>query len=192
MSKGSSRRSEITARRPYFFNVNAAIPPERTRGLSLRWQTSPIAKLPLSYALARLWKPRNLSSLPERKRMHQPGSVNIDPGRDGSRPRVLDSGCMAKDLLRKGARIFAMTSSGSTRVWPTYGAVSAGPTSLESRCRQLALELASRGVARKCRTRWRNGYPRFTQNTRQREDESKSRRAATVRPSLPHLEMSPS
>ena len=54
---------------------------------------------------------------------------------------------VAKDLLRKGARIFAMTSSGSTRVWPTYGAVSAAKASLESHCRQLALELAPRGVA---------------------------------------------
>ncbi len=47
-----------------------------------------------------------------------------------------------KRLLRRGARVFAMTSSGSTRVWPTYGAVSAAKASLESHCRQLALELA--------------------------------------------------
>lgn len=50
-------------------------------------------------------------------------------------------------LLRRGARIFAMTSSGSTRVWPTYGAVSAAKASLESHCRQLALELAPMHVA---------------------------------------------
>ena len=50
-------------------------------------------------------------------------------------------------LLAKGARIFAMTSSGGTRVWPTYGAVSAAKAALESHCRQLALELAPHGVA---------------------------------------------
>lgn len=50
-------------------------------------------------------------------------------------------------LLAKGSRIFAMTSSGGTRVWPTYGAVSAAKAALESHCRQLALELGKHGVA---------------------------------------------
>lgn len=52
-----------------------------------------------------------------------------------------------KKLLKKGARIFAMTSSGGSRVWPTYGAVSAAKAALESHCRQLALELGKHGVA---------------------------------------------
>jgi enoyl-[acyl-carrier protein] reductase III len=52
-----------------------------------------------------------------------------------------------RKLLRKGGRIFAMTSSGGTRVWPSYGAVSAAKASLESHCRQLALELAKDGIA---------------------------------------------
>lgn len=47
-----------------------------------------------------------------------------------------------KGLLRKGTRIFAMTSSGGTRVWPNYGPVSSAKAALESHCRQLALELA--------------------------------------------------
>jgi enoyl-[acyl-carrier protein] reductase III len=52
-----------------------------------------------------------------------------------------------RNLLKRGARIFAMTSSGSARVWPSYGAVSAAKAALESHCRQLALELAKQGVA---------------------------------------------
>jgi enoyl-[acyl-carrier protein] reductase III len=52
-----------------------------------------------------------------------------------------------KNLLRKGGRIFAMTSSGGTRVWHTYGAVSAAKAALESHCRQLALELGKHGIA---------------------------------------------
>jgi len=52
-----------------------------------------------------------------------------------------------RNLLRRGGRVFAMTSSGSTRVWPTYGAVSAAKAALESHCRQLTLELASEGIA---------------------------------------------
>lgn len=50
-------------------------------------------------------------------------------------------------LLAKGARIFAMTSSGGTRVWHSYGPVSAAKAALESHCRQLALELAPYGIA---------------------------------------------
>lgn len=52
-----------------------------------------------------------------------------------------------KQLFAKGSRIFAMTSSGGTRVWPTYGAVSAAKAALESHCRQLALELGKDSIA---------------------------------------------
>ncbi|MGH7541026.1 MAG: SDR family oxidoreductase [Gemmatimonadota bacterium] len=55
-------------------------------------------------------------------------------------------GVLARGLMREGGRIFAMTSSGGDRVIPTYGAVSAAKAALESHCRQLALELAPRGV----------------------------------------------
>jgi NAD(P)-dependent dehydrogenase (short-subunit alcohol dehydrogenase family) len=46
------------------------------------------------------------------------------------------------DLLTRGTKIYAMTSSGSLRVTPFYGAVSAAKAALESHVRQLALELA--------------------------------------------------
>ena len=49
-------------------------------------------------------------------------------------------------LLERGSRVYAMTSEGSTRVVPTYGAVSAAKAALESHCRQLAMELAKRGT----------------------------------------------
>jgi NAD(P)-dependent dehydrogenase (short-subunit alcohol dehydrogenase family) len=49
-------------------------------------------------------------------------------------------------LLGEGGRIFAMTSSGSLAAWPSYGAVSAAKCALESYCRQLAVELAGRGI----------------------------------------------
>lgn len=48
-------------------------------------------------------------------------------------------------LFNQGSRIFAMTSEGSTRVVPTYGAVSAAKAALESHARQLSMELAKRG-----------------------------------------------
>lgn len=50
------------------------------------------------------------------------------------------------ELMGEGGRIFAMTSAGSTTVWPGYGAVSAAKCALESHCRQLAVELAPKGI----------------------------------------------
>jgi enoyl-[acyl-carrier protein] reductase III len=54
---------------------------------------------------------------------------------------VVNRGMMGPD-----GRIFAMTSSGSTRVIPTYGPVSAAKAALEAHCRQLAWELAPRRI----------------------------------------------
>ena len=54
---------------------------------------------------------------------------------------------MAANLLGKGAKLFAMTSAGSHKVWPTYGAVSAAKAALEAHVRQLAVELAPFGIA---------------------------------------------
>jgi enoyl-[acyl-carrier protein] reductase III len=51
-----------------------------------------------------------------------------------------------KNFFKEGASIYAMTSAGSSRVWKSYGAVSAAKSALESHCRQLALEMASRKV----------------------------------------------
>ena len=53
---------------------------------------------------------------------------------------------VAGGLLGRGGRIFAMTSAGSFAVWPSYGAVSAAKSALESHCRQLAHELAPSGI----------------------------------------------
>ncbi|MBI1955172.1 MAG: SDR family oxidoreductase, partial [Acidobacteria bacterium] len=49
-------------------------------------------------------------------------------------------------LMEAGGRIFAMTSSGGTRVLPSYGPVSAAKAILESHIRQLAMELAPLGI----------------------------------------------
>ncbi len=49
-------------------------------------------------------------------------------------------------LMGQGGRIVGLTSAGSTRVLPMYGAVSAAKAAMESYCRQLALELAPYGI----------------------------------------------
>lgn len=51
-----------------------------------------------------------------------------------------------RGLMKSGGTIVAMTSSGSTRVLPAYGAVSAAKAALESYCRQLAYELGPLGI----------------------------------------------
>lgn len=51
-----------------------------------------------------------------------------------------------RGLLTQGSRIYAMTSTGSKRIWASYGAVSAAKSALESHIRQLAFELAPRGI----------------------------------------------
>jgi enoyl-[acyl-carrier protein] reductase III len=53
----------------------------------------------------------------------------------------------AAGLLRQGAKLFAMTSAGAHRVWPSYGAVSAAKAALEAHVRQLAVELSPFGVS---------------------------------------------
>lgn len=55
-------------------------------------------------------------------------------------------GLVHRGLMGEGGRIYAMTSSGGDRVSPAYGPVSAAKAALESHCRQLSLELASRGI----------------------------------------------
>ena len=49
-------------------------------------------------------------------------------------------------LMVEGGKIYAMTSSGSQRVMPAYGAVSAAKAALESHIRQLTLELRPLGI----------------------------------------------
>jgi enoyl-[acyl-carrier protein] reductase III len=51
-----------------------------------------------------------------------------------------------RDLLSREGRILALTSTGSREVWGGYGAVSAAKAALESHVRQLARELAPRGI----------------------------------------------
>lgn len=53
---------------------------------------------------------------------------------------------VGRGLMTEGGRIYAMTSSGGTRVLPHYGPVSAAKAALESHIRQLACELAPLGI----------------------------------------------
>ncbi len=54
---------------------------------------------------------------------------------------------VGRGLMGRGGRVYAMTSSGGSRVLPYYGPVSAAKAALESNIRQLAAELAPRGIS---------------------------------------------
>jgi len=54
---------------------------------------------------------------------------------------------VGRGLMGRGGRIYAMTSAGGARVLPFYGPVSAAKAALESNIRQLASELATKGIA---------------------------------------------
>jgi enoyl-[acyl-carrier protein] reductase III len=55
-------------------------------------------------------------------------------------------GLILRNLMKRGSRIFAMTSSGGHAAIPYYGAVSAAKACLESHIRQLAVELGPFGI----------------------------------------------
>ncbi len=55
-------------------------------------------------------------------------------------------GLLYRSLMKRGGRIFAMTSSGGHSALPNYGAVSAAKSALESHVRQLAMELGPLGI----------------------------------------------
>ncbi len=55
-------------------------------------------------------------------------------------------GVVSRGLMKRGGRVYAMTSSGGHSVLPNYGAVSAAKAALESHIRQLAMELGPYGI----------------------------------------------
>lgn len=52
-----------------------------------------------------------------------------------------------RKLMKSGAKIYALTSTGGSRVIEFYGAISAAKACLESHIRQLAMELAPGGIS---------------------------------------------
>ncbi len=141
---------EITSRirgfgvKSLFFNVNAADSERRAEVLdATRRETDGIHCLVHSLAFGSL-KPF-IAPDPKDRISKEQMEMTVDVMAHSLVYWVQD--LRAKELLRKKSHVFAMTSSGGTRVWPTYGAVSAAKAALESHCRQLALELAPDQIA---------------------------------------------
>ncbi|MFQ5679752.1 MAG: enoyl-ACP reductase [Gemmatimonadota bacterium] len=140
-------RAEIegSGRQAVFFNVNAAAEKKRSAVLDeVAERASPGSVRVLLHSLA-------FGTL--RPLVADAGAASLSPDQMNMTLDVMahtlvywTQGLVARGLMGEGGRIFAMTSSGGDRVIPAYGAVSAAKAALESHCRQLALELAPRGI----------------------------------------------
>lgn len=132
-----------------FFNVNAADPIKRQEVLDQvtpKLGGAPISVLMHSLAFGTL-KPY-LTADPKEQLTKDQMEMTLDVMANSLVYWVQD--LLARKLIGQGSRIFAMTSSGGSRVWPTYGAVSAAKAALESHVRQLAMELAPYGATANC------------------------------------------
>ena len=132
-----------------FFNVNAADPVKRQEVLdAVQPKLGGAAITVLMHSLAFGTLKPYLASDPKEQLTKDQMEMTLDVMANSLVYWVQD--CLARKLLGRGSRIFAMTSSGGARVWPTYGAVSAAKAALESHVRQLAMELAPHGATANC------------------------------------------
>ncbi len=140
---------QATGVQALFFNVNAADPLKRQEVLDQvqpKLSGSLISVFMHSLAFGTL-KPY-LAADPKEQLTKDQMDMTLDVMANSLVYWVQD--LAARKLIGQGSRIFAMTSSGGARVWPTYGAVSAAKAALESHVRQLAMELAPYGATANC------------------------------------------
>jgi enoyl-[acyl-carrier protein] reductase III len=144
-------QSEIKAygREAWFFNVNAADPAKRSevcdeirRRFDDRAKHESIRVTLHSLAFGSLGP--FVADPPEQELQQKQIEMTLDVMANSLVYWTQD--LLSRGLLRRDARIFAMTSTGSWAVWKGYGAVSAAKAALEANIRQLAVELGPRGI----------------------------------------------
>jgi enoyl-[acyl-carrier-protein] reductase (NADH) len=134
---------EATGRKAHFFNINAADPEKMEDALQemkgYLGEEGQVGVLMHSLAFGTL-RP-------------YVGDGSVSPSQMDMTLRVMahslvdwTQAVVREGLMGEGGRVFAMTSSGSNRIIPSYGPVSAAKSALESHCRQLAFELAPLGI----------------------------------------------
>ncbi len=134
---------ESTGQKAHFFNINAADPEkmegtlEEMKGLLGKGEDIGVRMHSLAFGTLRPYV----------------GEGAVSSSQMDTTPRVMahslvdwTQAAVRRGMLGVGGRIFAMTSSGSNRIIPSYGPVSAAKCALESHCRQLAYELAPHGL----------------------------------------------
>ncbi len=131
-----------------FFNVNAADPAKRTEVLDAlqkelqKDERAYVRVLMHSLAFGTL-KPY-IADKPEDMISQQQMEMTLDVM--ANTLVYWTQGAFVRKLLRRGSRIYAMTSSGGRTQIPHYGAVSAAKAALESHIRQLTMELGAFGI----------------------------------------------
>ena len=140
---------EATGRRARFFNVNAAdadrrsdVAAEMQRTLEAAGQLGQLRVLLHSLAFGTL----KLFVTEPVKEAVTPSQMDMTLDVMAHSLVYWTQEVVGRGLMGAGGRIYAMTSSGSTRVLPNYGPVSAAKAALESHVRQLAAELAPQGI----------------------------------------------
>lgn len=133
---------EAAGRQALFFNVNAASEERRAQVLDAAKEKGAKIRVvmhSLAFGTLKPFFPEDNAGI---------NTKNMDMTLDVMAHSLVywTQDIVARDLFGEQGRIFAMTSAGSQRAWTSYGAVSAAKCALESHIRQLALELAPRGI----------------------------------------------
>ncbi|MGQ9572352.1 MAG: enoyl-ACP reductase FabI [Dehalococcoidia bacterium] len=141
---------EEMGREAIFFNMNAADAKKRTQildaieeRLKAEGELSPVRVMlhSLAFGTLRSYVPENRKEAVSQAQME----MTLDVMAHSLVYWVQDM--VYRGLLGRGSTVFAMTSSGSTRVWPEYGPVGCAKAALDYHVRHLAVELGARGIA---------------------------------------------
>jgi enoyl-[acyl-carrier protein] reductase III len=140
------RDLHAAGRRTLFFNVNAADEAKRAEVLDS------LARLAAPGSVNLLFHSLAFGSLAplvaaEEKSSARKSQVEMTIDVMASSLVYWTQALVWRGLITDGGRILAMTSAGSRRVTAGYGMVSAAKAALEAYVRQLAFELAPRGIA---------------------------------------------
>jgi len=133
----------------YFFNINAADPQKRTDVLDRVSEIFKTKENPTIKVLVHSLAFGTLKKFIDDETGSQMNQKQMEMTLDVMAHSLVywTQEVMNRNLMNPGGKIFAMTSSGGSRVIEFYGAVSAAKACLESHVRQLALELGHREIA---------------------------------------------
>lgn len=134
--------------RSLFFNVNASDPEKRKEvvdGLAKEFQSSPESNLKVLMHTLAFGTLRPLVSKDPKEQMTQ-AQVEMTMDVMANSLVYWTQAAFNAGLMKRGGRVYALTSSGGHSQLPNYGAVSAAKAALESYIRQLTLDLGPYGI----------------------------------------------
>lgn len=143
------RELEASGVQAHFYNTNAADPDKRTEVLDqmqarLAEDNNQTGLKVFMHSLAFGTLKPFIADTP-RERM-SPAQMSMTQNVMANTLVYWTQDIVARGMMGRGGRIFSMTSAGDFTVIPNYGAVSGAKAALEAFTRQLAVELAPRGI----------------------------------------------